>query len=228
MNSEVLIVLGMHRSGTSCIAKCLSKMNVDFYLPKINDGFWEKHIEYYQVNQLNDRILKNWKNPVLRRNLIIRKFYEFMVWRFVASNFNEPVMKGLKDPRLCLTYDYWEKHFKTIKIIGIFRRPEEVAKSLEIRDDYGKTSLSNGLKLWRMYNETLLKIHNKKSFPLLNFNLNKEQFGKSLKKACEVLNIEFSLEAFNETFYDKNKHHYFETVPETCLEVYSELLTRAI
>jgi len=227
-NTEVLIILGMHRSGTSCLAKCLMGMGVNFTLPKIMDGYWEKHVEYYHVNQLNDRIIKNWKNPVLKRNKFISILLKQKVKLFIKNNLYQDDLIGLKDPRLCITFDYWFKNSSTIKILGIFRRPEEVGKSLEIRDEYGKTSFENGVNLWRIYNEQLLKVHDKHPFPILDFNLSKIEFGKSLERACFGLGIKYSDRIFSEIFRDKERHHYSENISKKCKNVYSELQKRKI
>lgn len=228
MKPTILIILGMHRSGTSCLAKCLSEMGVNFHLPAIKDGYWEKHLEYYQVNQLNDQILVNWKKPNLDRNKVLMLYNKLCVKRFIKNVFTSEGFIGLKDPRLCLTFDYWMKNFRSfdIKLVGIFRRPEEVGKSLEIRDDYGKTTFENGVELWKVYNERLLQIHHKYDFPLLDFNLAKFEFGKSLEKTCCKLKIKYSEEKFLKIFHEKARHHFSENISEECRFIYSELLKK--
>lgn len=220
---NVLLILGMHRSGTSALARCLRGMGISFDLPNIKDGFWEKHIEYYEINRLNDQILKSWKYPVLNRNPATKFYYKNKVAKFIKGNIPTDKLVCIKDPRLLLTYDYWAPNMDSVKIIGIFRRPEEVATSLSIRDAYGKASFSQGLDLWKTYNERFLSIHDKHQFPLLDFNDSKASFGKRLELACNKLDIPFQYEVFDEIFTDRQKHHYSENIPPQHLKVYNDL-----
>ena len=221
---EVLIILGMHRSGTSALARCLQEMGVSFIIPSIHDGYWDKHIEYYQINQLNDEILKSWKAPILDRHFLFTKFMEYKVRKFVDTNIPKDKLVGIKDPRMLLTFDYWAPNITKFKIIGIFRRPEEIASSLAIRDVYGKASFDQGLELWKTYNEGLLSIHNKHKFPILNFNESKENFGKHLESICCELDLPFSQEIFDSIFTETKKHHNSENIPEKYLSIYNSLL----
>lgn len=151
-----IIVLGIHRSGTSLIANLIEGMGVWF--ARENEameakednplGFWERQ----DIVDLNDRMLKsvglNWyslseglqeiqitqlkeqfSQPILE---IINKLEEHGVWM-------------IKDPRLCLTWPVWQAFLNKPKIVTIVRHPLAVARSLYKRD--GMPVLV-GLALW--------------------------------------------------------------------------------
>ncbi|WP_395338663.1 sulfotransferase [Ningiella sp. W23] len=221
---QVLFILGMHRSGTSALARCLREMGVSFSLPSIEDGFWEKHIEYYGVNQLNEKIMGSWKDPVMPSNFFKKHLMHFKARRFINNTVPRDKLVGIKDPRMLLTIDYWTPYVDNFNIIGIFRRPEEIASSLSIRDEYGKASFEQGLNLWKEYNEGLLAIHEQHGFPILDYNQAKAEFGQNLGKVCEQLDLPFDAAVFDEVFTEKQRHHHSENIPDEHLEVYEKLM----
>ena len=225
---KILFILGMHRSGTSCLARCLKEMGTNFFIPKCEDGYFPKHIEYFQINQLNDAILTSWKNPIVKKNFLFVKYHEWKVGRFLQKNIFSDTIVGIKDPRILLCFNYWAEHIQQFKIISIFRRPEEVALSLEVRDEYGKTSFQKALQLWSLYNEQLVILHDRYQFPLLDFNLNKNDFGLCLSRACTELQIPFKVDVFNDIFLEKKRHHSSDNIPKDCRSIYKSLKKRSM
>jgi len=225
---DVLFVLGMHRSGTSFLARCLMEMGLSFDLPTIQEGYWEKHVEYYDVNRLNDKILTSWKEPLLDQGFVRSQLLNYEVKQFVRKNIPCSQLVGVKDPRFLLTFDYWKKHVDNFKIIGIFRRPEEVAKSLSIRDEYGKASFSQGLDLWKKYNNSLLELHNKYQFPLINFNDDKNSICHNIENAFSKLDLNFSKIIFKNIFNEKKKNQFSENIPREYSELYDSLVAASI
>ena len=62
LNKRLIIVLGMHRSGTSSLTKALAALDIDIgndFIPNIasvnEKGFWED----LEINSLNIKILKS-------------------------------------------------------------------------------------------------------------------------------------------------------------------------
>jgi hypothetical protein len=213
----------MHRSGTSAVARCLMESGLSFTLDGLEDGYWDKHVEYYQVNQLNEKIVGSWKSPRLPQPSLRSKFYKYKVHSFIRQHVPQDKWIGIKDPRMLLTYDLWAPYFDEKKIIGIIRRPEEVAQSLSIRDDYARADFEAGLELWRIHNQELLNLRDSLEFPILNFNLSKQDFGMQLQAACSRLEIPYSADAFDRTFTDDKKHHEALDIPTECRDVYDRL-----
>ena len=221
---NVIFILGMHRSGTSCLAKCLSNMGLSFVLDQLGPTKYSNHLEYGEIVSLNDQILGSWNQPILKRNIIMKKYFEWKVGKFLRGAHKGKSFVGIKDPRLLLTFPYWVKHIDNFKIIGIYRRPMEVVRSFSVRNKgYAHATDEQGLELWRISNMKLLELQKLYDFPILNFNLSKPNFGKRLQSICDTLELPFSRQVFEETFAEKNRHHSIEKIPEGLRDLYGEL-----
>jgi hypothetical protein len=145
----IVIVLGMHRSGTSALAGTLHHNNIsmgdekDFFPPPMKEnpkGFYENNV----FRQLNDKILEynNYKvksfDPYTIPNFnldVSDDSWKKMVHAITYYSLNY-VNWGFKDPRNCITLWPWIRCFRylnkgdSIKIILCYRNPEEVRKSM--------------------------------------------------------------------------------------------------
>lgn len=153
--NKTFIVLGMHRSATSLIAKALHSIGVnmgDRLLPPANDnpeGFFED-IEFLQTNiQLlgGDR----WANPP-------EGLQDIDVEKLIKRKDVAPLW-GWKDPRTVLTIEKYYDLLEDPILVCVFRKPEHVGASLERR---GNMSKEQGVKLADEYNQRLLTFLNKK------------------------------------------------------------------
>ena len=156
---EAVLVLGMHRSGTSSVAGALVSLggSAPFHLlppqPDNEKGFWESSV----LVTLNDEVLgaggSNW-----------RDWREFKVERIdsnaavalhasakiaLASEFRDADVPIIKDPRMCRLMRFWIPVFKevewSVRAVLPLRSPLEVAWSLSRRDGF---SLSWACLLW--------------------------------------------------------------------------------
>jgi hypothetical protein len=157
-----VVVVGMHRSGTSAMADALARLGLA--LPDETDlitagpanerGYWELR----RFVTFNDRVLKyldgSWNAPpkpsagwALSRDPQIDEL-RVGAREFCLREFREPHMV-LKDPRLCLTLPFWRQVFdhEPVAVLAL-RDPLDVARSLHARNSY---PLSLGLALWRRY-----------------------------------------------------------------------------
>ena len=154
-----LIVLGMHRSGTSAVARLLNMMGCYFageglsngYSVDNPKGYWERR----DVIETNTQLLKSidcdWDrvaNFDLKRVTqdSLRKFNGQVQTLLLSLEANRPWF--IKDPRLCLTFPLWRKLLEMPICIVVHRNPIEIAKSLEKRNRY---PLKYGLALWEKY-----------------------------------------------------------------------------
>ena len=143
---KTLIILGMHRSGTSCITRIFNLCDV--YLGKAlmkeqldnPEGFWENSL----VFELNEKILKqsggSWHNPPDKLKIT---FFDKLSMLAILYSSRGRVL-GIKDPRMLITWKVWEPLINEYCIVGIFRHPLSVAKSLEKRNGF---SLDKSLDL---------------------------------------------------------------------------------
>ena len=168
-----VIVLGMHRSGTSILGGLLTKMGLKVGGPLIQPGSDNEKgfFERIDVVLQNDAFM--WKQ---------NSHYGGNTWQYdalkgVASYFNEmsnpkffaegkrglaflndknnyPWM--LKDPRLCITFRTWLPLLNFIPaIIFTYRHPLDVSLSLHTR--YEQYKMQRGLKLWYVYNKRAIQ-----------------------------------------------------------------------
>ena len=163
-SSPALLVLGMHRSGTSAITGALRLCGAwtgeESELTEANTenpkGFWERR----DVRQICDRLLHSvgadwWKiatfDPAaIPHAVLAEQNREF--GRIVARLAEHPPWV-LKEPRLCLLLPVLRGHITDPVCIHIVRNPLEVARSLQTRNGFG---IAAGLALWEAYNRHAL------------------------------------------------------------------------
>lgn len=154
-----LIVLGMHRSGTSVLARILNLMGL--YLgpegmstgansenPK---GFWERR----DIRLLNDAVLHSvgcdWDRvSALDLAAVPEEMQEAFdeVARRILLEMDAHRPWFIKEPRLCLLLPLWRRHLEVPLVVSTHRDPLEVAASLQRRNDM---PMEAGLELWEYY-----------------------------------------------------------------------------
>lgn len=154
-----VLVLGMHRSGTSALARTVNLLGCD--LPKTlvpeAPGNEAGHWESAPVCQLNDALLDsagtNWRdfeavNPDWFRS---PKAAEFRVRAIevLRAEFGASFLFVLKDPRMNRIAGWWAQTIEAAgaapAILSIVRHPLEVAESLKKRDNF---DVALGVLLW--------------------------------------------------------------------------------
>ena len=144
-----ILVLGMHRSGTSALTRTLSLLGVDLpnnLMPAVqgnNDtGFWES----LDIYHLNDDLLRatgsHWTdwNRFQPENLSHAEttLFKARAYNILQTNFGESQLFILKDPRICRLLPFWLNVFADLAIQPLcvlpIRHPMEVAASIKRRD----------------------------------------------------------------------------------------------
>lgn len=155
-----VLVIGMHRSGTSATATSLAALGLA--APASSDRMVESrwnergNLESKALREVNDRLLYSlggtWSGPPeltpgwedapalddrrIRAGRTLAKCYPSrpMVW---------------KDPRNCITLPFWRTVIEPpLAAVFVYRDPLEVARSLQARDG---VTLTYGLALWDRY-----------------------------------------------------------------------------
>lgn len=154
-----LLVLGMHRSGTSAVAGLLHALGLDpgpvttlIAADEFNqDGYWEQR----PVVQLNDDLLRARRGfasapPRRERSPVPASASERI--SALVSRFERPWF--VKDPRICLLMDAWQHAVGTGGFpVVVTRDPRQVAASLGHRNGYGPEM---SVALWERYTHDLL------------------------------------------------------------------------
>ena len=220
---KTLIVLGMHRSGTSCITRILNQngLSLGKDLIQADDGNPQGYWENLSVYWINERILKNsngsWDNPP--KTVLANLYIQFEILRILyIRNWRNPHLI-IKDPRMVITWDIWKKYLNNYQILTVFRNPDSVAKSLNRRDGM---IFEKGIKLWETYNEKILQIQKNERMMFLDFD-DENSFHTKIEKIIWSLNLDFnvkSLQFYNPSF--KTSDSKFNQNPS---KIYKKLLT---
>lgn len=200
---HVVIVLGMHRSGTSCLTGTLQEAGLQ--LGEVSE--WNKHNT--KGNRESDRIMSlheslladnggSWDQPP-RRVRWNRQHYQ-QAFDILEENSRYPFW-GFKDPRTLLALQGWHQLDLNCSYIGIFRHPARVARSL-LKRGMKIHSEQQALDLWYRYNKRLLKAQKNLNFPLLCFDWDRAIFQASVEKVCKDIGLR---QPVSETlFYDES------------------------
>ena len=145
-NKEVektIIVLGMHRSGTSLTSNILNKFGVSMgkNLTKYGEDNPKGFFENEHFARLNNKILYLtrgcWDSPPAHNKIIaLKKNKELMkeIKKLILSQ--QDKIWGWKDPVTTLTMDLYLPFIKNPYFIVCYRNPSSVEKSLIKRNKY--------------------------------------------------------------------------------------------
>ncbi len=152
-----ICIAGMHRSGTSLVARILREATLDLgadadLLPG-GDGNPEGHFEHVRFLAINDALLAHaggtWHSVPPRE----------IAWEHAPARLQEEAARlvatfagrepwGWKDPRNSLTIAFWRRLVPDLKVVVCVRHPVEVAQSLNARNGLlGPV----GVQLWLDY-----------------------------------------------------------------------------
>ena len=184
-----VLILGMHRSGTSCLAGSLEQAGL--YLGQVNTKAPHNakgNRENRDIMDLNDSVLAladaTWDHPpkgeitwtqeqIETRDALIATYPTDKKW-------------GFKEPRTMFTFEGWLDAFPQVQVAATFRHPLSVAQSLNIRN---KFPIEQGLQLWRAYNERLLTLSQMRKVEFICFDWTPEEYGKALVELSEKLGL---------------------------------------
>jgi len=150
MRRKCIVVLGMHRSGTSAITGLLCSSGISIgksIMPPKPDnpiGFFENQ----KIQELNDTILNlynsTWDSIFSLpedwlENSMLKSYY-LDATNLINEEFGSDSLFMIKDPRLSLLLPFWnivlERLDVSIYVIFMVRNPFEIASSLEHRNNF--------------------------------------------------------------------------------------------
>lgn len=147
MGKKAILVLGMHRSGTSILTRILSLLGAKpprNLLPPTSEnpgGYWESE----SVMKLNNELLSvsgnSWKTYFPIREFWLDELYRgrfhHLATDILHQEFGESGLIVLKCPRICRLVPFWEAVLRDagydIATVMILRDPEDVFQSLAAR-----------------------------------------------------------------------------------------------
>ena len=196
----IVIMLGMHRSGTSCLAGCLEECGL--HLGDVNRSAphnLKGNREHPAIMRFQEALFirrdRSWGNPPQTMIISEKERSEFSN---ISSSFEECPHWGFKDPRTLFTLDTWLELFgqQAVALVGTFRHPLAVAKSLQNRNQF---PLKKGLGLWHRYNCKLLDYCSQLPITLIDFDLSSSRYQERLTKISKQLGLPSTPENFYAT-----------------------------
>lgn len=146
---QAILVLGMHRSGTSALTRCLNLLGADLgtnLMPPVSGnnqmGFWEDA----EVVQIHEALLAalghNWCDArALPDGWLYTEAAQAARARLVDlldREFANAALWAVKDPRMCRFVPLWREVCEQLHValhaVLVVRHPAEVARSLYARD----------------------------------------------------------------------------------------------
>lgn len=161
MGKSQIVVLGMHRSGTSLLALILKELGVNMGEKTLegtssNPYGHEEDIEFLRINQNMLRAMGgSWDFPP-REDVIAKKISRFSdtIQNIIEQRDSNNMIWGWKEPRTTLLMEAYSKYLNNPKYICMYRNVEDVAKSLKKRN---MMPVSKGISLANEYNERMEK-----------------------------------------------------------------------
>lgn len=208
-----VLVLGMHRSGTSCLTGILAE--VGFHLGDVRKhtrGNPKGNQEIPRVWQLNNKLLahnnSDWTRPVVIKEWLPEHERQRDE---ILSELTKATLWVLKDPRTLFTLGFWQAGLVAQPVlVGSYRHPAAVTRSLLSRDPLNETI---SLELWKRSNYQLLEYCSTRNVMLVCFDDEPQTYLQSIHKLLSQLGIEppETLEFFDEQYRSNTD---LETFPD--------------
>jgi len=211
-------IAGMHRSGTSMVARLLNRCGVSLgpdgeLLPAAPDnpeGFWENR-RFLAVNEviLNKlggtwarppRFVPGWETTARVATLLTHA-------RALGATFERAGVWGWKDPVNSLTIPFWRRAIPDIAVVVCVRHPRDVAASLQARHG---CSEEVGLELWRRYAERLLGDRGTEPHVVTHYDAYFEDGARELHRVLTALGLPASARTISRALGSRRprlRHH---------------------
>ena len=164
---SVVVVLGMHKSGTTLIADTLHRSGIPMIGAELDVGYDDGNkMERDETRALNMELLGDNGRQSMRVIQPLASENVTSAQRDQARAVIDTVgldVWGFKDPRTLLTFGFWQDVLEDPILVGIFRNPVEVfghylrraGRRWISRDP---TFLPDALRAWCVYNNHLLDL----------------------------------------------------------------------
>ena len=224
MRFDVVVVLGMHRSGTSALTKGLELFGINLGSNVLGPGpdNTKGYFEDAELVQINDRILakgcSHWSSiQFLKKEFLTGSALDaerLIARRWLQAKVANGKPVGLKDPRLCRTLPFWEPLFAEARLrvgyVLAIRAPMEIAASLQKRNGFG---LSYGVDLWAAYMSDALRNLEGRAWTAAGFSQLLEDPRRELARLAGFLGADWdpaspAVTAYEKEFLDPSLRHH--------------------
>ena len=230
MSPPCVIILGMHRSGTSLVAGSLQAAGLHLGTVNNQAPFNRKgNKENVQIRDLNDAMLDrngaSWKQPpetqITWCHTDLRRAQSLLRPYLAAGR-----AWGFKDPRTIWTVEGWLRLLPSAHLVGVFRHPALVAQSLVARTGALSVSEDEAIEIWCSYNSELLRLKRKHRFPLVHLGILEElheEFFAPITRLARFIGLSNPVD----TFFDDGLLHQQATdlnINSRAKKLYDQLL----
>lgn len=222
-----IFILGMHRSGTSCLAGALEQCGLFLGDVRRTGQYNAKgYFEIKEVAHLHDQILGlnrgTWFDPP--EQVLVHPYHQ-QALKKIAARLSSRRPCGIKDPRMLLMLDDWlEIVPPPHALAGTFRHPMAVAESLNRRNGLPE---QEGLALWLRYNTILVETHCKTPFPLVYFDLSESDlYCRTLAELAHMSGLKPNIARLRKFVDPALEHHQAgdTAIPVVCHDVWAYLM----
>lgn len=230
-SAPFVLILGMHRSGTSCLAGALETCGLFLGAVRRTGTFNARgYFELASLVQLHDEILAAnrgaWNDPPARILLSARHRRQLQQ---VADFYSRFRPCALKDPRLTVMLEVWESLIGApSRLVASFRHPVAVARSLTSRNRISETQ---AIALWEHYNSALVKRHQREAFPVIEYDLRAPRdYVQNIASLASCLGLSPDLGAL-QSFVSEDLEHQRALeapVPPSCRDTYEYLIAHRL
>jgi len=161
-NYNCIVVLGMHRSGTSIFANILSELGVKMgeTLHSADQFNIYGYVEDLEIKNLNQEIVPDWKaipsQDVLYQNASKRKEKILAI----CKERNQLNLWGWEDSCTCITVEYWHYYLYNPFYVIVTRDKNNIANSLmhheQIKARYTHLDRRYWLQLIEVYHKSIV------------------------------------------------------------------------
>ncbi|HYL26892.1 MAG TPA: sulfotransferase [Candidatus Nitrosotalea sp.] len=222
--STAVVVVGMHRSGTSALARGLKALSVNLgenffdLQPDNPTGYWEDR----SVVALNQRVLEElnlkWDDTHLISSDRLRHYrvrlVQYKAAYYLKGAFNGCALWGFKDPRTIRLLPFWRETLRRCeaddRYLVAIRHPRSVAASLFRRQ---QIPLEKAQRLWLVHNVPFLHELRDRPFVVVDYDLLSASPHEQLERIARALDLPFDaailaqIDAFAGDFLDAGLRH---------------------
>jgi hypothetical protein len=198
---DLIVVVGMHRSGTSAITRGLATLgctlgdNLIEAVPGINDkGFWED----VDVNSFNQQLLEDSYSDWFHCTVLPEDYFHAPLLRdsrqaareLLAGKLRQGRPLAIKEPRMTILLPFWQEVFADLGLnvayLHVLRNPFEVTQSLLVRDGF---SQERSMLLWFLYNQAALRYTHNTTHVVVDYGVFLENPAHQLTRIAGALGL---------------------------------------
>jgi hypothetical protein len=220
-DKSVVMILGMHRSGTSVLARCMEVFGRSLgnsLMPAYVDnpkGYFEDE----EIVDLNNEMLvslgSSWDKISIIHEEEVRSLHDTEFFSRAVHLIEKRLQSfprfAVKDPRFVLLLPFWKKVLAScdipVKYVLSVRNPMSVAASLKKRDGM---ELGQGIQLWLAYVLASLRYSDGETRVVVDYDALLEDSLREISRISSALHLpldEEKLHHFQEEFLDHSLRH---------------------